>query len=196
MTAPAPPRPNSVASRVLSALLTVLAGVALLILVALAALLVWGNVAGNKVDPTRGGLVPGREAPPIAATGWVNGEPEPTAGRVTVVHGWFLACPFCWQEAPSVAALHREFASQGVTFVALTPDEADALPAIEGFVEKNGLEYPVGYGAIETLAGFEAQYFPAVWVVGKDGRVVWNKAMERRTSLEEAIRAALADNAT
>ena len=39
--------------------------------------------------------------------------------------------------------------------------------------------------------GFEGQAYPAIWVIGKDGTVLWNRSLEGDQSLEEAIEAAL-----
>ena len=191
MTAPASQKPSS-GQKVLVGFLAVIAGGALFVLVALIATIGASSFGpARPVDPAIGGLAVGKAAPPIAAMGWVNGEPEDLTGRVTVVDGWFVGCPFCWKEAPDIAALHRKYAGQGVAFVGLSTDPPQAVDEVKDFVEKNGLAYPNGYGALETLAGFEARYFPAVWVVGKDGKVVWNRAMADQESLEDAIRRAL-----
>ncbi|HEX6985844.1 MAG TPA: TlpA disulfide reductase family protein [Planctomycetaceae bacterium] len=192
-----PSRTDRDSGRVVSTILGGLAGVAIFGAVALAALVgyyIFALQAPSGVDPAMAGLAVGRPAPPIAAEGWLNGEPSDLAGKVVVVHGWFYDCPYCWQEAPRVAALHEKYGDR-VAFVALTTDEAADLPKVEEFVAKGGMKYPVGYGfdaAMTLVRGFEAQAFPAVWVVGPDGTVLWNRSLEGEQSLEEAIRAALA----
>lgn len=142
-------------------------------------------------EQARGGLAVGAGAPEIAASAWINGEPEELEGKVLIVHGWFLACPYCWTEAPELGDLARSYAGTDVRFVALSPDDPSRADEVREFVTKGGLSYPVGYGATETLLGFEAEYFPAVWVVGRDGKVTWNKGYEGYVTLEEAIERAL-----
>ncbi|MEM7812669.1 MAG: TlpA disulfide reductase family protein [Planctomycetota bacterium] len=140
-----------------------------------------------------GGLAVGSPVPAIGAEAWVNGPPPADYdGKVIVVHGWFLNCPYCWEEAPGLGDLARSYAGSDVEFVGLSPDEVSRASAVQEFVEKGGLPYPVGFGARDALLGFEAEYFPAVWVVDRTGKVVWNKAYEPYVSLEEAIEQALA----
>ncbi len=191
MSAPAAPK-TSAGQKVLVGFLAVLAAGAFFVLVALVAAVGLSSFGPERRNPAVGGLEVGRMAPPIEAAGWVNGEPEDLAGRVTVVDGWFYGCPHCWTQAPELAALHRKYAGRGVAFVGLSTDPPEAIDEVKEFVEKNGLDYPNGYGAIPTLARFEAQYFPAVWVIGKDGKIVWNRAAADSESLEDAIRRALA----
>ena len=187
----APPRSGDTVSKVLSGLATfaLAAAVGLALFVAYYIYSMGGGSPG-AIDPTFAGLAVGKPAPSVSAEGWVNGEPASLEGKVVVVHGWFYDCPFCWQEAPHVAALHEKYGDR-VAFVGLTPDPPSDLAKVEEFVAKGEMKYPVGYGAIDSLVAFEAKAFPAVWVVGADGTVVWNRAVEAEQSLEEAIEAAL-----
>ncbi|MBA3312134.1 MAG: TlpA family protein disulfide reductase [Planctomycetota bacterium] len=159
-------------------------------------LLVLVVVGGSLFEPPRGmapdmaGLAVGKTAPALAAEGWINGEPEAYDGKITLVQGWFYDCPFCWQEAPEIADLHAKYGDR-VAFVALSPDPPSDIEKVQEFVDKGGLKYPVGYGARDTLVGFEAAAFPVVWLVGSDGTVIWNGAVEGEQSLEQAIKAAL-----
>lgn len=172
------------------------AGGLLLLLVLLAAVGAYYFVTpGGGMDPAMAGLAVGRLAPAIHAEGWVNGEPPSLDGKVTVVQGWFYDCPYCWKEAPELASLYDKYGDR-VAFVGLTFEPPQTKPQVEEFVSKNKLKYPVGYGAMETLREFEANAFPVVWVLGPDGKVVWNRSLEGKQSLEEAIEAALKGEAT
>ena len=62
---------------------------------------------------------------------------------------------------------------------------------MESFLHKSGIKWLNGYGAYNTLQQLEAHYIPAVWVIGTDGRVVWNT--DSRKTLEEGIEEALQD---
>ncbi len=62
---------------------------------------------------------------------------------------------------------------------------------MESFLHKAGIKWPNGYGADNTLLQLEAHFIPAVWVIGTDGRVVWNR--DSRKTLEEGIEEALKD---
>lgn len=80
--------------------------------------------------------------------------------------------------------------NDSVVFIGLTPEDATALEQSRSFVEETGISWPNGYGAGETLDGFELQYLPSTWVVGRDGKVVWNG--DSSGALEDGIQQALA----
>ena len=65
------------------------------------------------------------------------------------------------------------------------------MDTMESFLHKAGFKWPNGYGAYNTLQQLEAHYIPAVWVIGTDGRVVWNR--DSQNTLEEGIEEALED---
>ncbi len=62
---------------------------------------------------------------------------------------------------------------------------------MESFLHKAGIKWLNGYGAYNTLQQLQANFIPAVWVIGADGRVVWNR--DSRKTLEEGIEEALKD---
>lgn len=182
----------------LQVVLTVVAVAAIGLLLLLVVLAAAGSYffAPQGVDASLAGLAPGKTAPAITAETWINGEPASLDGKVVVVQGWFYDCPYCWKEAPELAELHRKYADR-VEFVGLSTDRADEAAKVEEFVATNKLKYPIGYGynaAYTLIRGFEAQAFPAVWVIGRDGTVRWNRSLEGKQSLEEAIQAALTGN--
>ncbi|MGQ0635837.1 MAG: TlpA family protein disulfide reductase [Planctomycetaceae bacterium] len=136
------------------------------------------------------GLEVGQPAPPLIAEGWVNGQPPANlTGKVVVVENWAYWCGPCRRKAPYLVALHRRFEKQGVVFVGLTPDEGDDLSKIRAFIDTYGITWPNGYGAADTLDSFRAEVLPLAWVIGVDGKVVWNQ--DSGTSLESGIKQAL-----
>lgn len=85
--------------------------------------------------------------------------------------------------------MYEQFHDRGVEFIGLTSESEDSLSEVKQFLDDTGITWPNGYGARETLAGFEVTAIPAVWVIGPDGKVVWNKASSG--TLEDGIRRAL-----
>ena len=145
---------------------------------------------------SRSGLKPGRTAPVISASGWLNGDPPPAeerAGKVTVVEAWFAACPHCAKEAPDLVRAYERFREKGVIFIGLTPDEKDDVESCRRFLKNAGITWPNGYGAGEALGRYltDGPYFPATWVIGADGKIAWNR--DSAGSLEDAIKEALAN---
>jgi thiol-disulfide isomerase/thioredoxin len=146
---------------------------------------------GNRLRP-RG------PAPDIKATGWVNGEAptqESLKGKVVVVCVWASWCGPCQQEAPHLVKVHRKFANRGVVFLGLTPDDADQLANIHRFLKAFGITWPNGYGATETMRALNAEFIPALYVIGADGQLLWVE-QEDGGDLESAIELALRDAKT
>jgi thiol-disulfide isomerase/thioredoxin len=140
-----------------------------------------------------GGLEVGKQAPPIMAAGWLNGEapsPEDLAGKVLVIDAWTTWCRPCRESAPHLIELYHKFRGRGVVFIGLTREEEDVLPAIRDFLNDTGIPWRNGYGAAATLDQFRDIYIPTLWVIGVDGKVAWN--LDSAQPLDEAIEAALA----
>jgi thiol-disulfide isomerase/thioredoxin len=146
----------------------------------------------NTRSPVSAGLPVGQFAPPVRAHKWIRGESQDgleLKGEVTVLIAWAYWCQPCRREATHLVAFHKQFKERGVRFIGLTTEGVDAEDRSEAFLADAGIEWPNGLGAIETLSELQAESIPSVWLVGRDGRIVWNMASE--TSLESAIEAAL-----
>lgn len=87
--------------------------------------------------------------------------------------------------------MYDRFQSRGVVFIGLSSEDAGELAAMRRFLDTHRVKWRNGYGARGTLTQFEARYIPRAWVIGRDGRVVWNKSS--RESIEDAIENALAE---
>ncbi|MBI5758463.1 MAG: hypothetical protein HZA46_08100 [Planctomycetales bacterium] len=85
--------------------------------------------------------------------------------------------------------MHENVKGEGVVFIGLTPESESANDDSRKFLTATGVTWPNAYGAGKTLEQFKAEYFPSVWVIGRDGKVVWNR--DSGQSIEEAIAAAL-----
>lgn len=151
--------------------------------------------AGNQIgsSPARGGLAIGETAPEIKATGWVNGEPPADlSGKVVVVDAWATWCMPCKIEAPHLVETYQMFADRDdVIFIGLTTEEEKSLPAINAFLDDVKITWSNGYGATETLQAFQADYIPSVWVINKQGKIIWN--FDSTEEISDAISRALND---
>lgn len=160
---------------------------------------------GLHAPDAHAGIGPGEPMPELAAQGWLNGDPltrDALQGKVIVVDSWFLTCPVCHRSMPELVQIQREFADNpDVVFIGLTTDDKSDLENICRFLAKYEVTWPNAYGAAATifgtgpeLTGFKSEYFPGYWVIGRDGKVVWNKSMGRGLdSLRDAILHALGD---
>lgn len=139
----------------------------------------------------RGGVPAGTPLPEIQAAGWVNGSPPDLQGQVVVVYAWATWCLPCYREAPELLQTYRKFRDAGdeVVFIGLTAESPPMRPRIEEYVAELGIEWPVGYGADQSLLDLQAEYLPSVWVADRRGEIIWN--YDSPGTLESAIRRAL-----
>ncbi|HEV3341633.1 MAG TPA: redoxin domain-containing protein [Pirellulales bacterium] len=78
--------------------------------------------------------------------------------------------------APDLVQIQRYFQDDGVVFISLSPDdEAEA----ERFARRNHIGWPMGWGAGEVIKRYLGKEYPALLVIGRDGRVAWNDGTSR-----------------
>ena len=137
-------------------------------------------------------LSPGAAFPPLAVSGWIN-EPGPTQldGAVTVVDVWAYWCPDCRHEMPAMVATYEKYQDRGVRFIGLTQEDgAEGVVKTEKAVRDDHAPWPTAYGAGRMMPILGVTSIPTLFVIGRDGRVVWNS--DRGGTLNEAIESALA----
>jgi thiol-disulfide isomerase/thioredoxin len=152
-------------------------------------------------------LAVGEVFPPFEAGGWLNGEPhQPGDGksRLIVVDVWADWCPVCRQTAPGLVEAHQQFAEAGVAFVSFT---SLGRSEVESFARAYQIPWPCAFGAsAEAVARIGAystdrmsafyhpkslnyhvghEVTPTLFVIGPDGRVIWNDRQARPRHLKD-----------
>jgi thiol-disulfide isomerase/thioredoxin len=98
-------------------------------------------------------------------------------GKVLVVEAWATWCPFCAKQNPLIDRLHRDRAGQGLEVLALSIDRKpeDALT----YVRERGYAFRVAMfdDRWKSAIGRPKQ-IPALWVIGRDGRLAFFEARE------------------
>eukprot|EP00284_Hemiselmis_tepida_P011814 CAMPEP_0174933864 /NCGR_PEP_ID=MMETSP1355-20121228/47256_1 /TAXON_ID=464990 /ORGANISM="Hemiselmis tepida, Strain CCMP443" /LENGTH=172 /DNA_ID=CAMNT_0016180409 /DNA_START=1 /DNA_END=516 /DNA_ORIENTATION=+ len=121
-----------------------------------------------------GKSIVGEDAPSLEGLTYIQGSPvKEKKGRVIVVEFWATWCPPCKTSIPHIDTAFKTYHPQGVDFVGVTKESsAVVLPFISKM--KENFTYPVASdpkGAVS--AGFPVSGIPAAFVIGKDGKVVW-----------------------
>lgn len=150
-----------------------------------------------------GGLVPGEGAPEFVGTQeWFNTEPLTLQGllergQVVLVDFWTYSCFNCQNTQPYLLEWHEKYGDEGLTIVGVhTPEfryEEDAASVHEAILAA-GIQYPVVQDNDRaTWRAFDNHVWPAMYLVGADGQIVYRHFGEGRyEETERAIREAIA----
>lgn len=95
-------------------------------------------------------------------------------GHPAVVNFWATWCGPCREEMPRLQKLSESYEAKGVTFIAISLDDAETQEKIPKTLAKSGLRIPVWKGATaETLKELQLGILvPATLVIDADGVVI------------------------
>ena len=155
--------------------------------------LIGGSLLATRfLDGTLPSVSVGAEAPGFAAK--TLDEPAGVKtlsdyrGHVLLLNVWATYCIPCRTEMPSIEALHKDFAAQGLKVVAVSVDQAGFEQQIREFTQQFKLTFEVLYddtGAIQSI--FRTAGVPETFVVSRSGVIRkrsigaenWNSASNR-----------------
>lgn len=167
------------------------------------------NIAGTGPGPEDASLLaaPLSQAQEMPATapefdgiaGWFNSPPLRMAslrGRVVLVDFWTQGCINCIRTLPHLQRWHERYGQQGLVIVGVhTPEFAHerAASRVASAIDRWQIPYPVAQdNHYRTWAAWRNQYWPAVYLVDRHGRVVFHHAGEGDYDvIEAAIQRAL-----
>ena len=132
----------------------------------------------------------GKPAPAISAENWLNSGPlalEALKGKVVIIDFWAPWCPPCRKVIPTLVKDFNELKDKGLVVIGFTKlydsyrddtqnkgkveaDEERTL--IKGFVERNGLTYPVAIAATgEAFEKYGVSGIPTMVFIDKAGNI-------------------------
>jgi thiol-disulfide isomerase/thioredoxin len=174
-------------------------------------LLVAGLAASAAVltfaaSPSGGDLAPG--AAPLTPAfqnieAWHNSPPlqlDALRGKVVLVDFWTYTCINCLNHLPYVKDWHAKYKDQGLVVVGVhTPEFAfeKSQQNVKDAIARLKIEHAVAQdNGYATWKSFRNQYWPAVYLIDKQGKVVYSHFGEGRyRETEQKIQALLAEPA-
>jgi thiol-disulfide isomerase/thioredoxin len=137
----------------------------------------------------------------VGLTGWLNSAPLSIGalrGKVVLVDFWTYGCINCVRTLPYVTKLYERYRNAGLVVVGIhTPEfpfEASA-GNVRAALQRHGITYPVAQdNDSATWNAFGNQYWPAQYVIDRNGRIVFRHAGEGAyDTIEETVRSLLND---
>jgi thiol-disulfide isomerase/thioredoxin len=133
---------------------------------------------------------------------WLNSTPltqQQLRGKVVLVDFWTFDCINCIRTLPYVKSWHEKYKDQGLVVVGVHTPEYPFERKTENVaaaIKRFGITYPVAqdnqYG---TWRAYNNQYWPAAYLIDKQGRIVYTHFGEGNYDVTEAkIRELLAQN--
>ena len=140
-----------------------------------------------------------------ASTEWINSPPltlQGLRGEVVLIEFWTFDCYNCRNTLPWLQAIHAEYESKGLRVISVhTPElpQERAPENVRAAVQELGINYPVMLDAdFSYWRALNNRYWPAFYLVGRDGRIALaafgelHRGTERGDRMEGRIRELLA----
>ena len=116
---------------------------------------------------------------------WMNSAPLTMAslrGKVVLVDFWTYGCINCVNTLPHVTKLYAKYKDRGLVVVGIhTPEfPFERSPGnVAAALKRHGITYPVAQDNDSgTWNAYSNQYWPAQYIVDREGRVVYSHAGE------------------
>ncbi len=115
-------------------------------------------------------------------------------GSVVVIDFFYKACFPCMQALPALQDLHERYGEKGLVMVGIDPYDTKEEDQIDEFLAKRGVTYTVLLGGKDTAKAYRVSGYPTLYIVGKDGNIVFTQVgygKGTEEELEEVIKANL-----
>lgn len=130
---------------------------------------------------------------------WVNSKSltmSQLKGKVALVDFWTYSCINCVRTLPYITSWDRKYRNQGLVIVGVHSPEFDfekKLENVQMAVKQHHIQYPVALdNNLDTFVNFNNQYWPAHYLIDRNGKVVYTHFGEGEYDVtENNIRALL-----
>lgn len=110
--------------------------------------------------------------------------PDDLKGKVVLISFWATWCGPCIREIPALKEVYKKYKDQGVEFVGISLDKDPEVTRekVAAFVKENGLDWVQTYSGKfwddPTAMKYDVGAIPAKWLIGKDGNVITDQAVD------------------
>ncbi len=133
---------------------------------------------------------------------WINSKPLKIAdlkGKVVLIDFWTYSCINCVRTLPHLTDWDAKYRDKGLVIIGVHSPEFEfekKLDNVRAATEKFGIKYPVALDSnLETWSNFKNRYWPAHYLIDKEGNVVYTHFGEGRyDDTENNIRVLLGMN--
>lgn len=110
-------------------------------------------------------------------------------GKILIINFWATWCPPCVKEMPLFVQMQEKYGAQGVQFIGIGIDRVEA---IEAFIKRMEVNYPILIGEQEAVAVSESLGnaqggLPFTVIVDRTGRITQHQLGEVKEKYLEAV---------
>lgn len=123
---------------------------------------------------------------------WLNSKPLTMAslkGKVVLVDFWTYSCINCVRTLPTITGWDRKYRDKGLVIIGVSAPEFEfekSKANVEAAVAAHDIDYPVALdNKLDTWTNFKNRYWPAHYLIDKEGRVVYTHFGEGEYSITE-----------
>lgn len=139
------------------------------------------NTNARKADRLEKPLASFYQAPEfVGVSNWINSKPltmEDLKGKVVLVDFWTYSCINCIRTLPYLTAWDDKYKNQGLVIVGIHAPEFEFEKNPENVrkaVLQRSIHYPVALdNKLETWQNFNNRYWPAHYLINREGKVVY-----------------------
>jgi len=106
-------------------------------------------------------------------------------GKLVLLEFWIAHCGFCIAAVPKLNTISRTFSNMGLEVVSV--NMYDPVGTIDTFKKKNKPEFTILTGGESIANTYGVESYPAIVLIGKDGKVVYSSSGLQEKELEDAI---------
>ena len=132
-------------------------------------------------------------APEIAGIeAWLNTEPltmHSLKGKVVLIDFWTYSCINCVRTLPYLTEWDKKYREHGLVIIGVHSPEFEfekKLDNVKDAIAQHGIQYPVALdNKFTTWLNFKNRYWPAHYLIDKEGRVVYTHFGEGKYAVTE-----------